>query len=258
MSTAGDSGFALNGTGRNTRRSPMARAVTVSISRRLRGGRPISTSTLPERGIPTAWTRYSCRSRAPITEIRVSIHRGVGRTGSFWTRLFSTSKRRLPDPRMKPARSHTVGVRSGKALRISPTSIIALIGLAPGFLPRQHPEEDDPSDAPGGARVPELRGEDLHLAVELRVGAEEPHREVRRVDPLGRAPQDPVVEDVPLDDLRGGPRRKSAEAPAVGHEDPEADLRHREELEHQAPAEVARRHRQEDAGLSVLTRRHKA
>jgi len=37
----------------------MTLAVATSISRRLRGGRPISTSISPERGMVIAWTRYS-------------------------------------------------------------------------------------------------------------------------------------------------------------------------------------------------------
>ena len=75
--------------------------------------------------------RYSRTSRTPITVNSGSIHRGVGRTGIFWARFLNASKSRLPDPRMRPARNHTVRIRSGQALRSPPMSTMDLSGSFP-------------------------------------------------------------------------------------------------------------------------------
>ena len=184
MRMAGDSRFALNGTGRNTRESPMTRAVAASMSRRLRGGRPISTSTLPERGI-----------RDRLDEVLLQIPRadhgdprlhppGGGKDG----KLLDQVAQHIEEEAARPEDEAGPQPHRGDPLRPGAQDLPGvdhrLDGLVPRFLPRERPEEDDPPDTLGGARVAELRGEDFHLPVELRVGAQEPHGEVRRVDRL--------------------------------------------------------------------------
>src|SRR5512134_1933639 len=113
------------------------------------------------------------------------------------------------------------------------------------------PEEDDPPHPRLDAGVPVHRREDLPALQELRIGAEETDRVVRDVDPFGRPLQDLPVQRVPFHDL-GDEIREIAQGPAVRREDPEADVRAGEELDHQPPAEVAQRAGQQDLDLSVF------
>ncbi|MGB2906106.1 MAG: hypothetical protein WBB73_03335 [Candidatus Aminicenantaceae bacterium] len=115
----------------------MTRAVPSSISLKLKGSVPISTTTFPwVMTCSRAPARYSSTSSIPMGWVLVDTQRGVIMMGSFRTKFLMISKLALPVPMITAARSHIVWICPGFWLRISPVSIrLRRCGLAVSLEP---------------------------------------------------------------------------------------------------------------------------
>ncbi len=160
--------------GGGTPGSPMTRGWWQHIPQ-ARGGRLISTSRSPERGMVIDLDEVLLQiPRADRGDSRLH-HRGVGRR-KLLGQVAQHLEEEAAGPRMKrPAATPSIRNRPGAEDLTGVDH--RLDGVVPRILPREHPEEDVPPDALGDARLAEFPGQDLQMPVGLRVGADEPHGE---------------------------------------------------------------------------------